>query len=321
LITVTGKHNKKTTFSYVNPDHVQIISTPSSTVKNSVQFSNTNVVDQTSNTNNQTGKDALDPTASDSNWTNVWKDDFTSGTVDTSKWTVRDYSAGEFNNEQECYKDDGTHTRIDGSNANSHLVLEANAQPGDSSCPYISGRLDTQGKYAVQPPTADKPVRVEASIQLPTGGNGTWPAFWMLGQNIDTAGWPDCGEIDIMENSGQRNMSMATTQGTVHGTNDNSDYGTYTLNSGTLSDGYHLFEMDWYTDHITFSVDGHPYVDENNQAKSIDTASRGGDQVFNQPFFILLNFAIGGDWPGNADSSTSFPQQMNVNFVRVYQHN
>ena len=267
-----------------------------------------------------TGKDALDPTASNPDWKSVWADDFPAGSVDTSKWTIRNYPAGSFNNEQECYKNDGTHTRIDGTGADSHLVLEADAQSGNSSCPYISGRLDTQGKFAVQPPTAGKPVRVEASIQLPQGGNGTWPAFWLLGQNIDSVGWPDCGEIDVMENSGLRNMSAATTQGTVHGLNNASSYGTYTLSKGSLSDGYHLLEMDWSTTGIVFSVDGHPYVDQNGNTKTISTAQLGGDQVFNQPFFILLNFAVGGDWPGKVDSSTPFPQQMNVDFVRVYQH-
>jgi beta-glucanase (GH16 family) len=300
-LTVMGSQNEASTGGYVNPDRVEITTGDTSTSSTSTLV-----------TNPGTSKDALDPTASDVNWKMVWNDDFTGPTIDTSKWTVRDYPAGQFNNEQECYKDDGTHVRIDGTGASSHLVLEADQQSGDSSCPYISGRLDTQGKYAVQPPTSGKPVRVEASIQLPVGGNGIWPAFWMLGQNIDSVGWPDCGEIDIMENVPA--LTMSTIQSTVHGLNNASSDQQETLPGGTFSDGYHLIAMDWYTDHIVFSVDGH-------ETSSIDTTQLGGDQVFDQPFYILLNLAVGGDWPGNADSSTPFPQQMNVAFVRVYQHN
>ena len=99
----------------------------------------------------------------------------------------------------------------------------------------------------------------------------------------------------------------------MHGLNNDSDNGREMLDSGTFSAGYHLIGMDWYTDHIDFFVDGHMY-------KTVSTSSLGGDTVFNQPFFIILNFAVGGDWPGNPDGTT-FPQQMNVKFVRVYQHN
>ncbi len=114
-----------------------------------------------------------------------------------------------------------------------------------------------------------------------------------------------------MENVPQ--LTMSTIQGTVHGLNNASGAQQETLPSGKFSDGYHLIAMDWYTDHIVFSVDGHA-------ASSIDTTQLGGDQVFNQPFFIVLNLAVGGGWPGNANSSTPFPQQMNVAFVHVYQH-
>ncbi len=313
-LKVTGRQNSDASGNYVNPDRVEItentsgstpvVSTPAvSTPSVSTQSGSIDVA--------KTGKNALDTTANDSNWNLIWNDDFNGPSLDTSKWTVRTYGSGAFNNEQECYKDDGTHVRIDGNGANSHLVLQADQQSNDSSCPYVSGRLDTQGKYAVQPPTSGKPVRVEASMQLPQGGDGIWPAFWMLGQNIDTVGWPNCGELDLMENVHQ--LGASTIQSTVHGLNNESSDQQETLSNGTFSDGYHLIAMDWYTDHMVFSVDGHA-------TESIDTTQLGGDQVFNQPFYILLNVAVGGGWPGSADSSTPFPQQMNVAFVRVYQH-
>lgn len=304
-VTVTGQQNADAATSHINPDYVEIASnTTTGTLP-------TGGVSGTPYSTAQTGKDAFDLTASDSHWTSLWRDDFGSNSVDTSKWTIRSYPAGFVNHELECYRTDSGHVSIAGSGAESHLVLKAD-QSNESGCSYISGRLDTQGKYEVPAPTSGKPMRIEASMQLPAGGNGIWPAFWMLGHNIDSVGWPNCGEIDIMESSGLRNMSAATIQATVHGLNNNSDGGRETLESGTFSDGYHLIGMDWYTDHIDFFVDGHMY-------KTVSTASRGGDAVFHQPFFIILNFAVGGDWPGNPDGTT-FPQQMNVKFVRVYQH-
>jgi beta-glucanase (GH16 family) len=299
-IKVTGRKHDNATWNGINPDRVQILSGTASSSTATPPPGQSFVVDP-GNTS--------DPTASDSSWKNVWDEDFTTGRVDKSSWTVQNYDSGAFNNEQQCYKDDGEHTRVE----NGHLVLEAEPQGG--ACPYISGRLDTQNKYLVQPPKSGKPVRVEASIQLPQNGNGVWPAFWMLGANISSVKWPNCGEIDILENAGLRRMSAGTVQATVHGLNDQTGYGIYNLpNGASFSGGYHIFAMDWYTDHISFSVDGHEY-------KSVETASLGGDQVFNQPYFIILNLAIGGNWPGNADSSTPFPQQMNVDFVRVYEHN
>jgi beta-glucanase (GH16 family) len=300
-LTVTGKKNDNATWNGINPDRVHV-------QPGTVTIDNPNKP-----------KSALGP--GNGTWTMIWNDNFSGGSIDTSKWTVCDkdcmknlYKDGKrINNEQECYQDDGQHTRIDGSGSDRHLVLEADQQSGNSTCPYISGRMDTQGKYLVQPPKDGHPVRVEANIQLPPGGAGTWPAFWMLGQNISdpSVGWPNCGEIDIMENIGWANMI----QGTIHGLNDSSQYEQYTLpGDKKFSDAYHLFAVDWYTDHIDLLVDGNVY-------KSIDTSQLGGDQVFNQPFYILLNFAVGGDWPGSPNDATVFPQQMNVSSVSVYQQN
>ncbi len=168
-LTVTGQQNAASSDAYVNPDRVEI--TANATTSHTTTSHTTTTSSLSSNSSATTGssKNALDSTASDSNWKMIWNDDFTGPTIDTSKWTVRDYPAGQFNNEQECYQDDGTHTRIDGTGANSHLVLEADKQINNSSCPYISGRLDTQGKYAVQPPTSGKPVRIEARHPTPCG--------------------------------------------------------------------------------------------------------------------------------------------------------
>jgi len=204
-VTVTGQQNADAVTSHINPDYVEIISGTDSSM---TPGTNTGTLPTGGNSGTprtysttQTGKDAFDLTTSDSQWRSVWKDDFDSGSIDTSKWTIRNYPAGFVNNELECYRTDSRHVFTTGSGADSHLELQAD-RSNESGCSYISGRLDTQGKYEVPTPRSGKPMRIEASMQLPAGGNGIWPAFWILGHNIDSVGWPNCGEIDIMENSG-----------------------------------------------------------------------------------------------------------------------
>ncbi|HXC63956.1 MAG TPA: family 16 glycosylhydrolase, partial [bacterium] len=165
--------------------------------------------------------------------------------------------------------------------------------------------------------------RVEASIQLPAGtaqGSGLWPAFWMLGSNINTVSWPACGEIDIMENIGQYNTATQN-GGHIHGpvAPANGDYNggngvgsTFTFPAGQAANtGFHLYAAEWNPTSITFYVDGTAY-----QTLTAASLPGGGQWVFNHPFFIILNLAVGGAVGGPVGAS--FPQQMLVDYVRVY---
>jgi beta-glucanase (GH16 family) len=174
---------------------------------------------------------------------------------------------------------------------------------------YTSARLKTQGLFA------QAYGRFEARIKIPYG-QGMWPAFWMLGDDIDKVDWPRCGEIDIMENIGKEPNKV---HGSIHGpgpagsgTDDMT--AVYTLSAGQrFCDAFHIFAVEWEPKVIRFYVDDTLY----------ETATPSGlpkesGWKFDHPFFLLLNLAVGGDWPGSPDDSTHFPQQMLVDYVRVY---
>jgi beta-glucanase (GH16 family) len=171
---------------------------------------------------------------------------------------------------------------------------------------YTSARIKTLGHFA------QARGRFEARIKLPVG-QGIWPAFWMLGENYPTVGWPDCGEIDIMEYRGQEPRVVL---GSLHGpgySGANSITGTYTLPVGAFNDDFHVFSIEWDIDRITFMVDGDPY--RTMTPRDLPSGSRW---VFDHPFFILLNVAVGGNFVGPPNASTTFPQTMLVDWVRVY---
>jgi beta-glucanase (GH16 family) len=244
-------------------------------------------------------------TAAPSSWTLVWSDEFdgpAGAAPDAAKWTYDLGSNGWGNQELENYTDKRDNSYLDGSG---NLVIESReVAPGQ----YTSARLKTATKFTVEY------GKIEARMKLPAG-QGIWPAFWMLGANIADAGWPKCGEIDIMENIG-REPSIA--HGTVHGPGYSGANGigqSYNLPDGKRFAGdYHLFTVEWSASSIQFFVDGDPY-------HSVTPASipQGAAWAFNHPFFLLLNVAVGGSWPGNPDATSSFPQKMLVDYVRVYQ--
>jgi beta-glucanase (GH16 family) len=153
--------------------------------------------------------------------------------------------------------------------------------------------------------------RVEARIQIPRG-QGIWPAFWMLGNDISSAGWPQSGEIDIMENIGKEPKNI---YGTIHGPGYSgaSGVGGFYTGATDFADDFHVYAVDWDPDVIRWYVDGNLY----------NTLSRddvhGNEWVFDHDFFIILNVAVGGYWPGYPDDTTVFPQTMLVDYVRVYQ--
>ena len=182
--------------------------------------------------------------------------------------------------------------------------------PSSGPCLYTSARLKTLGKFSQQY------GRFEARIQMPEG-QGLWPAFWMLGANINTVNWPACGEIDIMENIGKE---PSINHGSLHmpaagSTTDDQLTGMYTLAGGAkLGDAFHTYAIEWSSSSISFF-----YVDDMLYETQTPQTASGRTWEFNQPFFILLNVAVGGTWPGAPDSTTTFPQTMKVDWVRAYQ--
>jgi len=173
---------------------------------------------------------------------------------------------------------------------------------------YTSARLKTQGLFS------QAYGRFEARIKIPAG-QGMWPAFWMLGNDITSVGWPKCGEIDIMENIGKE---PGTVHGSLHGPSTSgptSDLSAaFSLPAGqNFAGDFHLYAVEWEPGTIRF------YVDTNLYATFTSSQwPAGGAWVFDHPFFIILNVAVGGSWPGSPDSTTVFPQQMLVDYVRVY---
>ncbi|WP_234124559.1 carbohydrate binding domain-containing protein [Clostridium hydrogenum] len=245
-------------------------------------------------------------TSTKSDWTEVWKDDFNESSIDSSKWNV--INTGDvYNNEQEYYSDKNAYLK-DG-----NLVLQArNEKMGNQ--PYTSAKLTTQGKVDVTY------GRIEARIKVPEG-QGMWPAFWMLPEDQDKiyGGWPECGEIDGMEVLGNQ---PSTVYGTIHyGNPHGSSQGTYTLPDGKkLSDDYHVYAIEWEPGEIRWYIDGILYHKESNWfSKDTNAAdSFTYPAPFDRNFYIILNLAVGGDWPGNPDKSTVFPASMSVDYVKVY---
>ncbi|MDD7793393.1 family 16 glycosylhydrolase [Clostridium sp. 'White wine YQ'] len=238
-------------------------------------------------------------------WVQVWGDDFNvpDGTpIDRTKWGFDIGAGGWGNNELEYYTDRPQNAYIQGGN----LVIQANKE-NYNGAQYTSARMLTKNTFNF------KYGRVEMRAKIPYG-QGIWPAFWMLGSNIDqpNKGWPNCGEIDIMENIGKEPNVV---HGTIHGPGYSADKGigaAYT-NSTAFSNDYHTYAVEFEPSVIKWYVDGNLY--ETRTPKDVG----GNEWVFNQPFFILMNLAVGGGWPGYPDASTVFPQKYLIDYVHVYQ--
>jgi beta-glucanase (GH16 family) len=249
------------------------------------------------------------PTWCHAGWQLAWSDEFSQpdgSSPASTNWNYDIGNGGWGNGELEYYTSRTNNARVVGG----QLVIEAKAESyGGSS--YTSARLLTKGKWSWAY------GRMEARIKIPRG-QGIWPAFWMLGTNIDSVGWPTCGEIDIMENIGNTN-DQGTCHGTIHGpgySGSGGISGTYTLPGGAaLADAFHIYAVEWTTNQIQWFVDTNLYF-------TVTPASLPGGStwVFTQPQFLLLNVAVGGAWPGYPDGTTTFPQQMLVDYVRVYKY-
>jgi beta-glucanase (GH16 family) len=245
------------------------------------------------------------PLLSASNWKLVWSDEFNgpaNSPPDPTKW-IYDLGAGGWGNQElETYTDNPENVFQDGSG---HLVIRA---VKTASGGFTSARIKTLGKFAVQY------GKIEARIKIPHG-QGIWPAFWMLGDDINTVRWPKCGEIDVMENIGKE---PAVVHGTVHGPRDSAAYGVgeqHALSGGQpLSADFHVYGIEWSRHHVRFFLDGKRYF-----TASPILLPDNAVWAFEHPFFLLLNLAVGGGWPGNPDATTVFPQDMLVDWVRVSQ--
>ncbi|MFD5626671.1 ricin-type beta-trefoil lectin domain protein [Streptomyces sp. NPDC127072] len=227
--------------------------------------------------------------------------------VNSSRWQI-ETGDNVNNHERQMYTSGTNNAALDGQG---HLVITArkenpaNYQCWYGTCQYTSARLNTAGKFTAQY------GRVEATLKVPRG-QGMWPAFWMLGNDLGSVGWPASGEIDVMENVG---FEPSTVHGTIHGPGYSGSAGIgagYTLPNGqAFADGFHTFAVDWAPNSIKWSVDGVVY-------QTRTPADVGGNAwVFNKPFFLILNLAVGGYWPGDPNSSTVFPQTLVVDQVKV----
>src|SRR5689334_8168507 len=231
----------------------------------------------------------------------VWSDEFSGSTISTANWSFETGAGGWGNNELENYTSRPENARIE----NGMLIIEARRESLGGSA-YTSARLKTQGKQSFGINTW-----VEARINAPEG-QGIWPAFWMLGNSISTVGWPSCGEIDIMEMRGQNPFQNF---GTIHWADANGQHASFggTFNSSTsLAAGFHTFAVSRTASTITWYVDRVQYA-QANIAGGINSTSE-----FQGSFFILLNVAVGGNFVGSPDGTTVFPQQMQVDWVRVW---
>ncbi len=239
-------------------------------------------------------------------WTMIWSDEFDGAAgelPDSSKWT---YDIGtDWGNQQLEY--DTNFARNVSTDGEGNLRITA-IQESYENQPYTSARIVTRGLF--------EPLygRIEARIKLPTG-QGIWPAFWMLGANLKEVGWPQSGEIDIMEYRGQE---PSVIHGTIHGPGHWGDQAVtkrFDLVGARFDEDFHVFRVDWEKDSITW------YVDDQLYHTATPASVEEGEWVYDHPFYILINLAIGGGFVGSPDAQTTFPQQLVVDWVRVYQKN
>lgn len=241
------------------------------------------------------------------NWELTWSDEFdgVAGTLpDAAKWSydIGTGSGGWGNQELQYYTNRPENVSLDG---NGNLVITARKENYNGSA-FTSARIKTKGLFDQQY------GRFEARLKTPYGP-GLWPAFWMLGANIDTVPWPQCGEIDIMELRGQEPHII---NGTLHGPGYSAGSAitkAYALKDGRFDVDYHLFAVEWDADKIDFFVDDYLY-----QRLKREDVEKKGQWVYNSPFFMILNVAVGGNYVGFPVDGTPFSQKMTIDYVRVY---
>jgi len=240
----------------------------------------------------QSVKSITSTAADSSSYQLVWADEFNSRAVDTANWNFEVGGQGWGNHEQEYYQ------AANATVANGNLIISGRKENIQSN-QYTSSRMTTKGKHEFLY------GKIEARIKIPVG-QGFWPAFWLLGANIDAVGWPACGETDIMEHINTDSLIY----GTLHWDNNGHVQKGDTVASTPA--GYHIYAVEWDSASIRWYIDGIKYheVDIHNNVNSTDE--------FHKPFFILLNLALGGDWPGQVIDDSKLPAKMYVDYVRVY---
>lgn len=229
-------------------------------------------------------------------WNLVWSDEFSGSSLSSASWQyeIGTGTDGWGNWELQYYTASPNNIYLD----TGYLHIKALHQPYNGS-DYTSSRIKTQGLYDFEY------GKVEARMKLPSG-KGIWSAFWMLGSNITSIGWPACGEIDIME----RVNTELRVHGTYHHDNNGHTYeGDYKYVDPS---DFHVYAVEWDENEIRWYVDGVEYFSKNIGPGSVST------EEFHGSFFILFNVAIGGNWPGSPDANTVFPATMIVDYVRVY---
>ena len=250
-------------------------------------------------------------------WVQVWSDEFDGAAgarIDSTKWSYETADGckqgicGWGNNEKEYYTDASENIALNGQG---QLTIVARRAPAGLTCSYgpclyTSARITTRGKMLAAP------GRVEARIKLPAG-QGLWPAFWMLGHTSPITPWPACGELDIMENKGSQS---STTSSAVHGPGYSGETPfahSNSLASGVLADDFHTFAVEWDSLAVRFFVDGTVHY-----AVTRNEVEHYGSSILDQPFFLMLNLAVGGHFDGDPQSDAIFPATMLVDYVRVY---
>lgn len=234
----------------------------------------------------------------------VWKDDFDGPALDQAAWSFENGDGcpnicGWGNNELEYYRPENLFFQ-DGK-----MIIEARAEAFGGKN-YTSSKIVSRGKKTF------KFGRIDIRAKLPRG-KGIWPALWLMPQSSVYGGWPRSGEIDLMELIGHEPSKV---YGTIHygpGPGSTQISRGYTLPSGTFNDEFHVFSLEWKQDQIKWFVDG-------NLFSTVNKADLGANNYpFNEDFYLIFNLAVGGNWPGSPDASTTFPQWLIVDYIRVYQ--
>jgi beta-glucanase (GH16 family) len=231
----------------------------------------------------------------------VWNEDFSGKTLNSAVWTNETGGGGWGNNELQNYTNNSNNTFLSGG----FLIIEARKE-------LSGGRNFSSARIISKDKKTFTWGRMDIRAKLPKS-KGIWPALWMLGNNISDIGWPACGELDIMELLGHEPQKV---YGTMHwGPQGGSSIhigGDFSLSSGNFSDSFHVFSLKWDQNQLIFLVDNVPFF----------TGSKGqvsGNYPFDKPFFFIMNVAVGGNWPGNPDDTTVFPQRMIVDYIKVFQ--
>ena len=229
----------------------------------------------------------------------VWADEFDDNELNLNKWSY-DLGQGDWgwgNNELQFYTNNAANVNVD--TGYLHIIAKSQQFAGAN---YTSAKIKTKDLYEFTY------GRVEARIKIPYG-QGMWPAFWMLGANIDQVSWPYCGEIDLLEHVNNELV--------VHGTHHYDHNGHVMLGGSVSCDAseFQVYGIEWTPTTMEWSLNGNVYYTTNIGPGAVSK------EEFHEPFYLILNLAVGGNWPGSPNGTTSFPALMEVDYVRVYQNN